>query len=199
MVNRRFKERYERGDIPWDLGRPDKNLIEMVMGKQIQPCHLLEIGSGNGSDSIWLANQGFQVTGMDLSEIAVSAARERAKSAGVTCTFLTLDFQQQAVPGAPFAMAYDRGCFHSFDTGYMRKKFARHVAAHLHESGLWLTLTGSADDPPRDTGPPRRSVKDIVYAVERYFEILSIRAGTFDSQRDIPPRAFICLMKKRKQ
>jgi SAM-dependent methyltransferase len=195
--NRRFKERYRTGSTPWDLGRPDYNLQEVINAEKIKPCRLLDIGCGNGNDAIWLAQKGFDVTGTDLSGIAIDKAKQNAAEAGIDCRFFVMDFQEEPVPGAPFECVYDRGCFHSFDTHYMRKKFAKNAAAHLQPGGLWLSLMGSADDPPRDTGPPRRSLKDVVTAAEPYFEFLSIIAGQFDSEREIPPRAWICLMKKR--
>jgi methyl halide transferase len=195
--NKRFKDRYKSGDLPWDLGRPDPNMVKTITDKAIKPCYLLEIGCGTGTDSIWLAQQGFDVTATDLSDIALEKAAQKAKEANVTCSFLELDFQQKSTPGAPFEMIYDRGCFHSFDTHYMRKKFATHAAEHLTKGGLWLNLSGSMDDPPREMGPPRRSLKNIVDAVEPYFEILAIDVGIFDSERDVPPRAWICLLKKR--
>jgi SAM-dependent methyltransferase len=196
---KRFKERYKSGVTPWDLGRPDANLVEVVSQRPVEPCTVLEAGCGTGTDSIWLAQQGFEVTGVDVSGIAVEKAAEKAEQAGVQCTFLELDFLAQIVPGAPFAFFYDRGCFHSFDKNKQRRRFAGKVAAHLESGGLWLSLVGSADDPPRDTGPPRRSLKDIVPAIEAYFEVLSITAGLFDSNRPVLPRNWICLMRKREK
>lgn len=195
--NRRFKQRYREGNMPWDLGRPDFNLQKEIEKGSLKPGRMLDIGCGTGSDALWLAKKGFEVTGTDLSDIAIQTAKERAVNAGLQCQFYALDFQQQPVPGAPFDCVYDRGCFHSFDSHYMRKKFAKHTAEHLKEGGLWLSLIGSADDPPRDVGPPRRSLKDVVAAMEPYFEFLSAVAGQFDSEREVPPRVWICLMRKR--
>lgn len=51
----------------------------------------LEMGSGKGRNSIWLARQGLKVTGFDFSPHAVTTARNRAKQAGVHATFLVAD------------------------------------------------------------------------------------------------------------
>ena len=40
------------------------------------------------------------------------------------------------------------------------------VARVLAPGGLWLSLSGSTEGAPRDTGPPRRSARDIANAVE---------------------------------
>jgi len=78
-----------------------------------------------------------------------------------------------------------------------RRAFAENVAAHLEEDGLWLSIIGNADDRRAGPGPPRRSARDIVNAVEPCFEILSLVAGHFGSRRPDPPRAWVCLMRKR--
>ena len=192
-----WEERYRTGSIPWDRGRPDFSLTDTVTKRPIRSCEALEIGCGTGDSAIWLAQNNFTVTGCDVSENAVQKAREKASNANVKCTFFMADFLNDEVPGAPFGFVFDRGCFHSFDSGEDRHKFAKNVAFHLKKGGLWLSIVGSADDPPRDHGPPRRTATDIVTAVEPYFEILSLNSSYFASNRPKPPRAWVCLTQKR--
>jgi SAM-dependent methyltransferase len=162
----RWEERYRTGDTPWDIGRPDFNLIDMVTKRPIPGCKALEIGCGAGSNAVWLAQQDFEVTATDVSELAIQKAGERASDAGVDCTFLVADFLNDKVSGAPFGFVFDRGCFHSFDSDEERKQLAENVGWHLEKDGLWLSLIGSTDGPPREVGPPQRSARDIVIAVE---------------------------------
>jgi hypothetical protein len=108
------------------------------------------------------------------------------------------DFLTGKIAGAPFGLAFDRGCFHSFHSDEERQKFAANVAAHLEKEGLWLTLVGSADEPRQGPGPPRRTARDIINAVEPSFEILSLVSGHFGSNRPDPPRCWVCLMRKRR-
>ena len=61
----------------------------------------------------------------------------------------------------------------------------------------WLSLIGSTDGPPRDTGPPRRSAIDIAVAFEAWFEILYLRATHFDSDLAEAPATWLCYMRKR--
>jgi SAM-dependent methyltransferase len=179
------------------VGRPDFNLIDMVLQRPIPSCRALEIGCGTGSNAVWLAEHNFEVTATDVSEAAIQTATERAADSGVTCTFIVTDFLNARIPGTPFAFAFDRGCFHSFSSDEDRDKFAGNVALHLEDRGLWLSLVGSMDDGPRDIGPPQRSARDIVTAVEPYFEILSLTSSHFDSNRSEPPRIWVCLTRKR--
>ncbi|MCG8344800.1 MAG: methyltransferase domain-containing protein [Chlorobiales bacterium] len=61
----RFEERYAKGDIPWDIGRVDANLVELVENRPVGNCRALDIGCGTGDNSLWLARRGFEVTGLD--------------------------------------------------------------------------------------------------------------------------------------
>jgi methyl halide transferase len=195
-----FDAHYRAKTTPWDLGRPDFNLIDAVTKAPIKSCIALDIGCGSGHNSIWLAQQGFLVTGVDVSETALQTARENASKANLKCTFLSLSFLEHEVPGAPFGFAFDRGCWHLLDSKE-RERFAERVSYYLEEGGLWLSIIGSADGPRRGPGPlaspPRHSANDITVAVERFFEILMLSASHFDSNSPKPPRAWACLMKKR--
>lgn len=195
--HKRWEERYKTGAIPWDIGRPDFNLIHMVIEKPIPSCKALEIGCGTGTNAVWLAEHNFEVTATDVSEMAIQRARETASDAGVKCTFFVTDFLNDKIPTAPFGFVFDRGCFHSFSSDEERNEFAENVAFHLEKGGLWLSLVGSIDNGPRDVGPPQRSARDIVLAVEPYFQILSLTSSHFDSNRSEPPRIWVCLTRKR--
>jgi len=190
-----YRERYKSGSTPWDVGKPDFNLIEVVTQGPISSCKALDIGCGTGDNSIWLAQNGFEVIGTDTSDVALGKAKEKAAEAGVVCDFRLVDFLQSEIDGAPFGFAFDRGCFHSFGSESDRSWFAQNVAAHLEDAGLWLTIVGNADE--HRPGPPRRSATDIVLAVEPHFEVLSLITSQFGSNSPTPPRAWRCLMRKR--
>jgi SAM-dependent methyltransferase len=193
----RFNEQYKEGSAPWDIGKPDFNLIRTVTTTPIAPCKALEIGCGTGDNAIWLSAENFTVIGVDTSEIAIEKARERAANARVTCSYAVLNFLKSHVEGVPFAFAFDRGCFHTLDSASERQTFVKQVNRHLGEKGLWLSLIGSADDESIE-GPPKRTARDIVGAVEPYFEILSLVSSQFETHLPAPPRAWVCLMRKRR-
>ncbi len=195
---RRFKERYEAGDTPWDIGKPDFNLIQTVTTTPIKPCQALDIGCGTGDNAIWLAQQNFLVLGIDTSEIAIEKAKEKALEANVKCTFMVIDILTDHIEGPPFGFAFDRGCFHSLNSDKERKRFVENVNGYLERDGLWLSLVGNADEQRHGPGPPQRTARDIVNSVEPYFEILSLVSSYFGSNRPNPPRAWVCLMQKRR-
>ncbi len=71
-----FLEKYRNGETGWEINRVDSNLVEVVMSTPILPCEVLDIGCGTGNNVIWLQEQGFIVTGIDSSELAVQMAKK---------------------------------------------------------------------------------------------------------------------------
>ena len=196
-VEDHFREMYKQGSTPWDIGKPEFNLVETVTTTPIAPGRALEIGCGTGDNAIWLSQQGFAVVGIDASDIAIQKAHEKAANANAPCTFVVLDILKGHVEGAPFGFTFDRGCFHAVGSDEERATFAKQVHRHLEDGGLWLSLIGNADEERVGPGPPQRTARDIVNAVEAYFEILSLVSGHFGSNLPDPPRAWVCLTRKR--
>lgn len=194
---KRFESRYQTGDLPWDIKRPDKNLVEAVDKFEIKPCKTLDVGCGTGDNVIWLVQKGFEVTGADISPEAIKIAKEKINQAKVKANLVTSDFFKEEILEQPFHFIFDRGCFHTFDEKKVRKAFAKRVYDELEEDGLWLTLMGNYDDGRLDFGPPKRTALDIVLATEEYFEILSLTQSRFDSNDEIPSKIWVCLLKKR--
>jgi len=77
----RWDERYQTGDTPWDTGQPSSELQRVLTEDQIGPCAALEIGCGTGTNAVYLAQQGFELTAVDVSPLAVATAQARATAA----------------------------------------------------------------------------------------------------------------------
>jgi len=57
----------------------------------LPPGRALDAGCGHGSDALWLAAQGWQVTGVDFSATALSHARAAAEAAGAEIEWIEGD------------------------------------------------------------------------------------------------------------
>ncbi len=192
-----FEERYKRGDLPWDSGRHDSNLKEMIQDYSIRPCPVLELGAGTCTDAIWLAQQGFNVTAIDVSPTAVEMAREKVSEAGLNIDVMRADILSDELPDGPFTLIFDRGCFHTMEQAEDKSRLVRIIHDHLEHDGYWFSIIGSADGPKREHGPPRMSLLDIATLVEPQFEFLQIKAIEMDTNLSDPPRGWACLMRKR--
>ena len=69
-----------------------------VAGELKGPTRVIELGCGNGRDSIFFASYGHDVTGVDGSESAVAAASATAKAHGVQASFLVSSIDDPALP-----------------------------------------------------------------------------------------------------
>lgn len=191
-----WDERYRQDELPWDTGRPDTYLVRMVSRWPLHRGNVLDIGCGTGTNSLWLAGQGFAVTGLDISKEAIAIARKRAAEEGVDCCFVCDDFLTSTISGGSVGFVFDRGCFHSVQ-GKQRNLFVERVAELLDSGGLWLSLIGNADDPVQDKGPPKLSARAITEAMEPVFEILHLESCMLESRLGSPPRFWQCLLRKR--
>jgi SAM-dependent methyltransferase len=196
MATHDWNEHYLRGELPWDADEPDVHLVELVRAGIVDPGRALEIGSGTGTNALWLAGQGFDVLGIDVSERAVEMATAKARPHGRRVTFAMHDVLEDTLAG-PFDFVFDRGCFHVFDEPEQRARFAQRVADLLRPEGVWLSLVGSTEGPAREHGPPRRSARDIVDAVEPFLEVVSLRATEFDADLPTAAQAWVCLARRR--
>jgi 2-polyprenyl-3-methyl-5-hydroxy-6-metoxy-1,4-benzoquinol methylase len=75
-----WDERYSGEAKVWS-GDPNAQLVAMVSG--LTPGTALDIGCGEGGDVIWLARQGWRVTGADFSANGLARAAHHAQQAGV--------------------------------------------------------------------------------------------------------------------
>ena len=73
----------------------------------------MEVGCGTGTSSVWLARQGFEVTGLDISNEAIKIARKRAQDAGLNIAFIVADVLNPPSFNQPFEFFFDRGCYHA--------------------------------------------------------------------------------------
>jgi SAM-dependent methyltransferase len=76
-----WEERYRDAPALWS-GRVNPPLVTETAG--LTPGRALDVGCGEGGDALWLAGQGWQVTGLDWSEVALARAAEHAATAGLT-------------------------------------------------------------------------------------------------------------------
>jgi SAM-dependent methyltransferase len=193
-----WEKRYQENDLPWDSGMPEISLINLISSWPNGISRVLEVGCGTGTNAVWLAEQGLEVTAMDISEKAVALAEKRCAEHEVPCRLLTDNFLTCA-PVDQYDLLFDRGCFHCTDGEEARQIFVRQAALSLKPGGYWLSLIGNKDQVAADEkGPPRLSAAEICAAVEPAFEILSLQSTLKPSPRQPKPQRFWhCLMRIR--
>ena len=69
---------------------PNRFLAEMVQGRT--PGKALDVGMGQGRNSLFLARRGWNVTGVDISEKGIETARQEAQKASLKVNCVVADF-----------------------------------------------------------------------------------------------------------
>ena len=83
--------------------RVDRDLSDAVA--DLASGKALELGCGTGQNSIWLAQRGWTVTGVDISPGAISEARRAAHAAGLRPVFEVADMTRWA-PASRFDLVF---------------------------------------------------------------------------------------------
>jgi len=86
-----WNARYLESEQIWS-GNPNAALVREVAGLSVGRA--LDLGCGEGADAIWLASQGWSVTGVDVSDVALARAEKHAASAGVAIEFALNDLSE---------------------------------------------------------------------------------------------------------
>jgi ubiquinone/menaquinone biosynthesis C-methylase UbiE len=140
----RWKDVYrsgEKGTYPWELGRPRSFLVELVEKGMIRGRSALDTCCGLGTNSLFLAEKGFEVTGIDISEKAVEIASQRAEEKGIdrSAQFEVENFMQMDFEGSSFDFVLDVGCFHHV-AEEDRQVFIGNVHRILSPGGRYLLM-----------------------------------------------------------
>lgn len=101
------------GAPPWEIGEPQPALVDLENHGHIAG-DVLDIGCGTGENALFLASRGHAVTGIDISETAIEAARTKAKTRGIAAQFV-VDGSFGADYRDRFGTVVDCGLFHGID------------------------------------------------------------------------------------
>lgn len=143
--------------IPWDDLTIPLELIELIKNEKILPCSVLDIGCGLGRHSVWLAKQGFEVTGIDLSEKAITYAKNSAKMDKVGVNFIVLDALKINTLHKKFDFIFEWGVLH-FIPFVKRKSYIKNIANLLHKGGKYMSLSFNERSPEWGGGKIRKGI-----------------------------------------
>ncbi len=171
-----FEQAYRAGDAPWDIGRPQPEIVRaaeqgLVDGK------VLDVGCGTGENALFLAARGHPVLGLDGSATAIDRARERASTRGLAARFLVWDALDLGRLRETFDTVVDCGLFHVFSDDE-RPLYTRSLAEVTAPGSVVLVLCFSDEEPP-GWGPRRVAEREIREAFRPAFAVADLRAARF--------------------
>ncbi len=98
-VRAKWDGRYGERERLWS-GQPNGALVAEVAG--LRPGRALDVGCGEGADAVWLARGGWDVTGLEVSGVALERAAGHARDAGVTVDWVHAGLVEAAFPAGSF-------------------------------------------------------------------------------------------------
>ncbi len=138
-----WDELYGKQERVWS-GNPNAILVGKVTG--LTSGTALDLGCGEGADAIWLAQQGWRVTAVDVSQTALRRAEGHAESAAVS---KNIDWQQHdltfSFPDGSFDLVSAQFLHSPVD--FPRERILRTAAGAVAPGGR-LLVVGHAGVPP---------------------------------------------------
>ncbi|MCH8571537.1 class I SAM-dependent methyltransferase [Nesterenkonia sp. AY15] len=139
-----WETRYADSDRVWS-GRVNATMSSLVA--DLPAGRALDLGCGEGGDVLWLAKQGWQAFGVDISETAVLRARTHAEQEGLgggSAEFLAANLPE-GMPEGPFDLI--TASFLQSPVALDRRKILRAAADRVSVGGH-LVLVSHATAPP---------------------------------------------------
>lgn len=121
---------------PWDIGAREE-LASLVESGHIKPGRAIDLGCGTGANAIYLAQNGFKVTGVDYAEAAIEKARARAKEAGTQVNFLVDDLTNLHHVSGTFDFLLDFGTLDDLRL-HQREPYLRNMLTLTHPGSHYL-------------------------------------------------------------
>ena len=174
-----FFERAYQGRPPWDIGRPQKEFVELVRRGEVSGP-VLDIGCGTGEHALFFAKEGYDVWGIDSASLAIGKAREKAVERGLSVHFLVMNALELPGMNMMFGTATDSGFFHTLSDND-RPVFVRNLRAVLLPGGTYFMLCFS-DLEPEGYGPRRITKGEIQDNFSSGWTINYIRPAVFESR-----------------
>lgn len=145
--NRYFwNNRYQKEGQIWG---ETPSMCAIAVKNRLQSGNIIDIGCGYGRDSIYLAEAGFQVTGVDISETAIDLCRELAREKGDESQFCLKEDMIFETHRDYFDAAISNRALHLMIHAEERRKFIDEIYHVLKSGGLLSLAARSVKDPTR--------------------------------------------------
>ncbi|MEZ4293677.1 MAG: class I SAM-dependent methyltransferase [Polyangiaceae bacterium] len=133
-----FVTAYEGAAPPWDLGRPQKDLVQIFDELSIAGS-ALDLGCGTGENVLELARRGLDAWGIDSTPAAIASAKAKREARKLDATFILGDALDLASLGRAFDNVLDCGLFHVISEED-RARYLKELPAILAPGGRFIML-----------------------------------------------------------
>jgi ubiquinone/menaquinone biosynthesis C-methylase UbiE len=186
--------KYPLESLGWELGKPRPILVEFVEKGLVKKGKALDICCGAGTNTVYLAQKGFEVTGIDISSKAIEYAKKKAQQASVKIDFKVQNFLELPFKDEEFDFVFDMGCFHHVEVED-RTKFIRGVHRVLKSGGVYMLTCFSYKNGSAWNHFTKQQLIDLF---SDYFEMSEIRHVS-SIEGDCYRRYFYTVLMKKKK
>ncbi len=144
-----WNQRYGGAELVW-TAEPNRFLVAETAG--LPPGRALDVACGEGRNAVWLAERGWQVTGVDFSDVALEKARRLAASRGVDGEWLVVDLRDYEPPVRSFDLVL---VFYLQVPAELRRPILRRAADAVADRGTFLLVAHDSDNLTAGHGGPR--------------------------------------------
>lgn len=153
----RWEEHYASREQVWS-GRVNATFADIV--STLPAGRALDVGCGEGGDARWLAEHGWSVTGVDVSETAIERARAAAREAGLTDDRVSFQVGDAAGGGDERFDLVAASFLHSWEPDFPRVELLRAAARNVEVGGRLLVIS-HATPPPWAAGSHDHGMPDM--------------------------------------
>jgi SAM-dependent methyltransferase len=97
-----WDDRHRAGDF--EGTGPNPTLTAAIASLAVTPGRALELASGSGTNSVWIASRGWRVTAVDWSPVGLDSGRAKAQAAGVDVEWLERNLFEWSPPERAFEL-----------------------------------------------------------------------------------------------
>lgn len=130
--------------IPFFKNAPDECLISYCTSHILNKGKALDIGCGNGRNSLYLAKQGFDAVGIDISDEAIKWAQESSTNCVNKPIFKCQSIFEFKNKTNSFDFINDSGCFHHIKP-HRRPQYFESILKYLKDDGYFLMTCFNLD------------------------------------------------------
>jgi SAM-dependent methyltransferase len=158
MDSATWDRRYADGEYLWS-SHANHHLKEET--EDLTPGRAIDLACGQGRNAVWLAEQGWEVTGVDFSHTGLEQARRLAAERGVDAEWIEADLRHYRPEPRAFELAL---IFYLQVPGEERTAIVKSAADGVRPGGTLLLVGHHAENIEHGHGGPRNPA--VLYTAE---------------------------------
>lgn len=182
ITDRKWKNSWleKKLESSWISDYVDHNLKKYFSQLESYPVNVLEVGCGDGLNSVFLSEHGCVVDALDVSDFALEIAKSKSQNINFICD----DFITTTNLTKKYDFIFDKGCFHGTTAPDL---YVKKISSLLTSNGVWFSIIGSAEgrDINDPAGPPKHKLTDLVNCIDPVMRILNVEATTLVHKKNI--------------